>query len=122
MSDPSAILDWTQGRAGICYQQCPACSLKWYARRNFCPACGNASPVTAQASGKGVVYATTVVSRAPAEAFRAYAPYTIVLVDCVEGIRIMAHGDAGLKIGDRVVACYAEFGGRQVPHFQIEAG
>ncbi len=119
MSAP--LLDWTQGEAGIAYQNCPACRTTWYMRRGFCPACGSASLNTAQASGKGVVYATTVVTRAPTEALRAYAPYTIVLVDCAEGFRVMAHGEAGLKIGDPVIATFTEFGGRSIPRFRSQS-
>ncbi|MFN0317012.1 MAG: Zn-ribbon domain-containing OB-fold protein [Burkholderiales bacterium] len=116
-----SVLDWTQGEAGIAYQLCPACRAIWYMRRDFCPACGNASPESKQAAGKGVVYAVTVVTRAPTEALRAYAPYTIVLVDCAEGFRVMAHGEAGLKIGDAVTATFIEFGGRNVPRFRAQS-
>ena len=115
------LLDWTQGEAGIAYQSCPACRATWYMRRGFCPSCGNESPLTAQASGKGVVYATAVVTRAPTEALRSYAPYTIVLVDCAEGFRVMAHGEVGLKIGDPVVATFTEFGGRNIPRFRSQS-
>jgi hypothetical protein len=40
------------------------------------------------------VHAVTVVSRAPSDAFRALAPYTLVLVTLDEGPRVMAHADA----------------------------
>ena len=117
MSGSETVMDWTQGDEGIAYQSCPACRTTWYMRRGFCPSCGNASPATIQASGNGVVYSTAVVTRAPTEALRTYAPYTIVLVDCAEGFRVMAHGEAGLKIGDAVIATFIEFGGRKIPRF-----
>jgi len=113
----TAILDWTEGGAGLAYQHCPACQARWYMHRDFCPHCGHASPVNAQASGLGVIYAHTEVTRAPTEILRQYAPYTIVLVDCAEGFRVMAHGQAGLRIGDRVTAEFIEFGDRIIPRF-----
>ena len=118
MSSVENVQDWTQGSEGIAYQTCPGCRATWYVRRGFCPTCGHQSPTTLQASGKGVVYATAVVTRAPTEALRAFAPYTIVLVDCEEGFRVMAHGEPGLKIGDAVTSGFIEFGGRVIPKFQ----
>lgn len=116
MSD-TGVLDWTQGGDGIAYQRCAACATVWTMGRAFCPACGHAPPVTLQASGRGIVYAITSVARAPSEALRAHAPYHIVLVDCAEGFRAMAHGAAGLRIGDAVRAEYIDFGGRRIPRF-----
>jgi len=45
-------------------------------------------------------------------------PYNIVLVDTVEGFRMMAHGDNALVIGDKVTARFAQFAGRLVPYFE----
>jgi hypothetical protein len=42
----------------------------------------------------------------------------LILVDTVEGFRMMAHGDADLVIGDRVSARFALFAGRLVPYFE----
>jgi uncharacterized protein len=44
-------------------------------------------------------------------------PYNILLVDTVEGFRMMAHGDNDLAIGDAVTARYQPFAGRLVPYF-----
>jgi len=113
----SETLDWTRGEHGIAYQFCLACGHTWYFNRGFCPSCGKASPQERQASGKGVVYACAVVTRAPTEELRAYAPYTIVLVDCDEGFRVMAHGEPRVKIGDAVRMQFKEFGHRVIPYF-----
>ena len=43
---------------------------------------------------------------------------SIVLVDTVEGFRMMAHGDNDLVIGDKVTARYRQFTGRLVPIFK----
>jgi uncharacterized OB-fold protein len=109
--------DWTAGVEAILYQRCGRCGSVWYIRRGFCPRCGNASPETHRSSGRGRVHAVTVVSRAPTAALRRHAPYTLLLVDVAEGFRMMAHGDAGIAIGDEVVAQFRGFGGSLVPHF-----
>jgi uncharacterized OB-fold protein len=113
----STVSDWTRGTDGIYWQACGACGARWYFRRTFCPRCGAADPTDRNAGGDGVVHAVTTVARAPSEALRAYAPYTLVLVDVDEGFRVMAHGAAGLAIGDRVRCRFIDLAGRRVPCF-----
>jgi uncharacterized protein len=114
MSKPS---DWTNGCEAILYQFCESCGTAQYFRRAFCAACGAAGVVDKCASGKGRVYATSLVCRAATAETRAHVPYNIVLVDAVEGFRMMAHGENNLAIGDEVVARFATFAGRMVPYF-----
>jgi len=109
--------DWTAGVDAITYQSCPSCRAVWYFRRGFCPSCGAAEPQTHRASGKGVVYATTLVCRAATPEAKAHVPYMIVLVDAAEGFRMMAHGDKDLAIGDVVTARFENFTDRRVPYF-----
>lgn len=118
MSGTTPMLDWTTGTAGIVYQTCAACGGSWYFQRRFCPRCG-ATPVhERQATGMGTVHACTLVTRAPSEELRAYAPYLIVLVDADEGFRLMAHGDPELKIGDRVRARFETLANQLIPYFE----
>jgi uncharacterized OB-fold protein len=112
------IEDWTTGAQAIVFQCCAVCGGLQYFRRSFCVACGAQDPVQKRASGVGTVYATSLVCRAATPETRAHVPYNIVLVDTVEGFRMMAHGDKDLSIGDRVTARFVEFAGRMVPHFQ----
>ncbi len=109
--------DWTTGKDALNYQACRACKHIFYIRRAFCPQCGAGEPETKTASGRGVVYAETLVHRAPVPEAREHVPYKIVLVDIEEGARVMAHGTLDLKIGDRVVAGYRPFLGGLVPLF-----
>ena len=111
------LSDWTQGKPQIHYQVCAACSSSWYFARSFCPACGVPAPLRQVATGLGTVYAATVVHRAPSPGLAMYTPYTLLLVDAAEGFRLMAHGDAGLTIGDWVQASFRAFGHAFVPHF-----
>ena len=107
--------DWTTGAESVLYESCPACSHLSYFRRGFCPACGT-SPVTVLASaGTGTVYAATVVVRAPSPDWKALAPYPMLLVDLDEGIRMMAHGATGLRIGDRVRIGWYRVGEKLLP-------
>ena len=115
MSDKLA--DWTTGAEAVVYQHCAACGAKQYFRRSFCAACGAEDPEQKRASGEGTVYATSLVCRAATPETRAHVPYNILLVDTSEGFRMMAHGDNGLAIGDKVVAGFRQFAGRLVPHF-----
>ena len=58
------LADWTKGEQAITYQTCSACGHVQYFHRAFCAACGAADPREARASGKGRVYATSLVCRA----------------------------------------------------------
>jgi uncharacterized protein len=112
-----ALADWTTGAEAIVYQACTPCGARQYFRRSFCVSCGAPDPVEKRASGAGTVYATSLVCRAATPETRAHVPYNIVLVDTVEGFRMMAHGDNDLAIGDMVTARFAQFAGRLVPYF-----
>ena len=117
MSGEQALADWTCGEAAIVYQSCAACGGVQYFSRRFCAACGAPDPADRRASGEGTVYATSLVCRAATPETRAHVPYNIILVDTVEGFRMMAHGDNGLAIGDKVTARFEPFAGRPVPYF-----
>jgi uncharacterized OB-fold protein len=117
MSGKLALADWTKGEAAIVYQSCTACGALQYFHRSFCAACGAPDPVEKRASGEGTVYATSLVCRAATPETREHVPYNIILVDAAEGFRMMAHGDNGLAIGDKVSARFERFTGRLVPYF-----
>jgi uncharacterized OB-fold protein len=110
--------DWTTGERAIAYQSCRSCGKVQYFRRGFCAACGATELVENYASGKGTIYAASLVCRAATPETRAHVPYNIVLVDAVEGFRMMAHGERDLAIGDPVVARFVPFAGRLVPFFE----
>ena len=116
MSDK--LTDWTKGAEAVVYQCCGACGAVQYFHRSFCAACGAPNLVENRASGAGKVYATSLVCRAATPETRAHVPYNIVLVDAVEGFRMMAHGENDLAIGDKVTASYRPFAGRLVPYFE----
>lgn len=109
------VLDWTQGEKALVYRRCRTCAGFFYFRRPFCAACGGDDVEALRASGEGVVYAATVVTRAPSPEWKALAPYGIALVDAAEGFRFMAHAAEGLEIGDAVRTRYRSVGDALVP-------
>lgn len=86
------------------YQSCLDCRASQSLARYACQKCRSSRLEWRDALGSGTVYALSLISRAPSDRFRALLPYTLVLVTLDEGVRVMAHGQAPLKIGDRVVA------------------
>ncbi len=118
----SAIPDWTRGERGLALQRCPRCANVWYFRRDFCPGCGAREPEALAPAGGGTVEASTRVHRAPDDAFRALAPYRLVLVRLDEGPRAMGHGDPSLEIGARVRLAFRDVAGRPVPYFEPHPG
>jgi uncharacterized protein len=111
------VADWTGGVESIAFQVCGACKHVWYFRRGFCPACGSSEVADRTASGEGVVFAISVVTRAATAEARAHVPYAVVLVDANEGFRMMGHSDRDLKIGDKVKARFEKFTDHIVPYF-----
>jgi len=111
------VADWTTGEQSIAYQSCGACKHIWYFRRGFCPSCGSSDVGGLKASGEGVVFAISVVTRAATAEARAHVPYAVVLVDATEGFRMMGHGDRELRIGDKVTARFEKFTDHIVPYF-----
>jgi uncharacterized OB-fold protein len=109
--------DWTCGGQHLHVQQCDACGHVWYFERSFCPACGHTAVQVRQVTGLGVVYATTVVHRAPSDAFRAITPYRMVLVDLDAGVRVMGHAESELEMGQRVRCEVRDIAGQSMPYF-----
>src|SRR6516165_5807868 len=115
MADDIAQFFWHGCADGeLRYQRCDVCGRAQFYPRPFCAACGGV-PSWAVSEGRGTVYATTRVSRAPTADFAPLVPYDILLVDLDEGFRIMAHGAPGLVIGDRVRLGFRRHGERTLP-------
>jgi uncharacterized protein len=108
-------------KGGLRYQCCSDCAAAQSLSRFACHRCGSEHLAWRDAAGSGTVYAVTVVTRAPSEAFRALVPYTLVLVDLDEGARVMAHGAPGLAIGGRVRARLLPFGDSCLNYFDSGA-
>ena len=103
------------------YQACLECGATQTLPRHACRRCGAQRLEWRDSKGRGTVYATTVVTRAPSDDFRALAPYTLVLVDLDEKSRLMAHAQTGVAIGDRVVATFFKHGERTLVRFRPDS-
>jgi uncharacterized OB-fold protein len=101
----------------IRYPSCLDCGAAQTLPRYACRKCGAARLEWRVASGRGTVYATTVVMRAPSDDFRTLAPYTLALVELDEKTRLMGHAEPGVAIGDRVVADFFKHGERTLVRF-----
>lgn len=106
----------------IRYQHCAACGIAQTLARYACQRCGAVTLSWRDAGGRGTVQAATVVARAPSDAFRPLAPYTLVLVQLDEGCRLMAHAEAGVRIGARVQAGFFEHEGQTLVRFSALPG
>ena len=111
---------WTRGGSRFVYQHCSGCGRQWLFMRDFCPHCGLRDPLFRAAAGTGTVSASTLVHRAPDDTFRAIAPYRLVLVDLDEGLRLMAHAEPAVAVGDRVQGVVRTIAGRPMPFFSQE--
>ena len=105
-------------RGVLRYQQCVNCSAAQKLARYACRACGSTRLEWKDSAGSGTVFATSVVTRAPSDAYKPLAPYTLVLVDLDEGARLMGHAEPGVVIGERVAAGFFEHDGRRLIRFQ----
>lgn len=100
------------------YQQCTACGQAQTLARYACQHCGERGALHWRAAaGAATVCAVTEVVRAPSDAFRALAPYTLVIVQLAEGPRLMAHATPGVAIGDPVHAGFFEHQGHTLVRF-----
>jgi uncharacterized OB-fold protein len=89
-------------------QRCAACGKHVFHPRVLCPHCGGGQLDWVAASGRGIVYSTTVVRRKSADG----GDYNVALVDLAEGPRMLSRV-AGIppeqvRIGMRVSARIAD--------------
>ena len=108
---PLAVYQAHLDKGELAYQWSPKAARAVFYPRVVCPYSGSTELEWRVASGLGTVYATTVTYPFKGDG------YNIVLVDTVEGFRMMAHGDKNLAIGDKVIARFERFTGRVVPYF-----
>lgn len=102
----------------IRFQTCGACGRAQTLAHDACQHCGAEQLSWSDSAGLGTVHAVTVVGRAPSDAFRPLAPYTLVIVTLDEGARVMGHATPGIKIGERVVAGFFVHLGQTLIRFE----
>lgn len=121
--EPSAVSApfWTATRKRELHmQRCVSCArLVWYPRF-ACPHCGGSELVWERLSGDGAVYAVSVHHRPAQPALADKVPYSVVLVDLVEGARIMSNVfGTPPQVGDVVRVSWTPLpDGRHLPSFE----
>jgi uncharacterized protein len=106
-------------------QRCAACGRAWHPPSEFCPFCQTNDFEWFEASGDGVIHSYTVVQHAVHPAVEKWVPYTILLVDLVEGPRVIgrlldAPGEP--EIGTSVRLSFERYSDLKVPAFVRTSG
>ena len=99
-------------------QVCADCQHVQFFPRGHCLRCDSERITWQVSQGVGIIYSITQVQRAPTDAFRALAPYAIALVDLAEGVRVMAHANLNLKIGDQARVTFFPHNNYSLPRFE----
>jgi uncharacterized OB-fold protein len=84
-------------RGELAIPRCPACATWVWYPRDPCPACRGAAPVWTPVSGRGTLFAWTVVRHAFARPFAPLVPYATGLVALAE--------DPGVRLATLLVDC-----------------
>jgi uncharacterized OB-fold protein len=88
--DPDSAPYWAATLAGrLELQVCDGCGLVVFYPRARCPRCHGETLTWTVLSGRGTVYASTVVHRPADESMARDVPYVVALVDLAEGARLM---------------------------------
>ena len=117
MSGPDATYAAHLAEGRLCIQRCDGCGRHVFYPRVLCPGCGSDELSWVEASGKGTVYASTVVRRRPEQG----PPYNLCLVDMEEGVRMASRVEGvapeEVMVGMAVTARIAEQDGEPLVVF-----
>jgi len=125
---PEAQPYWDGLAAGrLVLPKCDACGhLVWYPR-SWCPVCQGDTVSWIELSGRGVVYACTIVRKAPGD-WGAAAPYVVAYVELAEGPRVLTNVETddpdAVVIGTPVVVRFVPVpgGDRTLLRFAVDDG
>ena len=89
--NPEAAPFWTAAAEGrLVLPVCDSCGhVIWYPR-SWCPVCGGGSVTWTESSGRGTVYACTVIRKGMGP-WEAAAPYVSAYVELDEGPRVLTN-------------------------------
>jgi uncharacterized protein len=74
----------------LVHQRCDDCGERIFYLRTVCPSCWSERLTVCESKGRGVVHTFTTQYRPGHPAFADRVPYTAVLVDLEEGVRVLA--------------------------------
>lgn len=106
-------------------KKCSKCARFHHPRRIFCFDCGADSFTWTQIQGTATIYSFSTIHRAPSEEFVHEVPYTVGLVELVEGVhifsRIVAPGGREPQVGEIVKLQFRETGNwGRLPAFVVD--
>ncbi len=100
---------------------CNQCKRTMYYPRIICIHCLSDDLGWTEASGRGTVYASTMVHRAPGDAFKSSVPYVVAIVELEEGHRMMTNivgiSPEQVEIGMPVSLVFEERENTAIPQF-----
>jgi uncharacterized protein len=120
------VFFWDGARAGrLLFQRCTACGLLRHPPRPMCPSCRSFDWDAQEASGRGTIYSFVIHHHPPLPGFA--LPLTIVLVELVEGVRLISNlagaDHAAVEIGAEVEVVFSEtVDDVRYPEFQLVEG
>ena len=86
---PETDFYWERARAHeLWLMRCDDCDSTYFYPRPICPRCFSRNTRWVQSSGRGTVYAFSIVHRPPIPAFQERVPYVAALVELEGGARI----------------------------------
>jgi uncharacterized protein len=119
MSGPDAAYAAFLAEGRLRLQRCEGCKRHIFYPRVLCPHCGSDSLNWVDASGRGTVYATTVVRKRPEEG----GGHNLCLIDLEEGVRMASRVEGiapeEVAIGMAVTARIAQQGEDAIVVFDL---
>lgn len=124
-ASPAAEPFWAATRdRRLVLQWCRACERPIHFPREACPTCLGTDLEFRPAAGTGTVYAVSEMPVPGNPGMKGREPYTVVLVDLPEGVRMMTNafapdgGRAEVAVGDAVTVAWEPLDdGRHLPVF-----
>ena len=111
-------------RGELLLAKCNDCTRPFYYPRILCPHCGSQNLGWLKASGTGTVWSFTHVHVSfYGKRWESQLPYTPVLIDLDEGVRMMSRlvgeGRDNVKIGDKVKVEFIEVEKQKISFFRV---
>ncbi len=78
-------------RHELVVQRCSGCRALRHPPRPGCPKCRSTESEWHRVSGRGTIYTYTITHQAIHPALKGRVPWTVVLVDLEEGVRMVSH-------------------------------
>ncbi len=108
--NPEAEPFWTAAAEGrLVLPVCDSCGHHIWYPRSWCPVCGGPDVTWTELSGRGTVYARTVLHKAMGP-WREAAPFVVAYVELDEGPRLLtnvvAADPTSVQVGDPVRAVF----------------